>query len=182
MDHELKELLPCDSPVWDRRIAADLSAEFERQISDKISTLPEMRRFLAVKGYRELTRRIEASVQGHSGPDAVRALAIAMRAYALERPGLSAATFRTPLTETDEWRAASGELAERVLAVFSGIGITGVKAQHALRALRSLVRGFVIFEMSSAFLEPLAYDESYLVAVDIFVAGLVTLQSINAAA
>jgi len=54
-----------------------------------------MRRILAVKGYLGLRRRIERDVKGKSGPAALRAMADAMRNYALEHPGLSAATFRT---------------------------------------------------------------------------------------
>jgi hypothetical protein len=79
---------------WDKRIAADLVAEMESLFGEKIATLPQMRNILAVKGYRQLGRRIEIDVEGRNGPDAVRALADAMRNYALGQPGLLAPTFR----------------------------------------------------------------------------------------
>jgi len=38
-----------ESPVsgWDKRIAADLTAEMEQHLAERVSTIPEMRRFLA---------------------------------------------------------------------------------------------------------------------------------------
>ena len=41
----------------------------ERHLAEKISTIPEMRRFLAVKGYRELRQRIEDDIAGKSGAE-----------------------------------------------------------------------------------------------------------------
>jgi hypothetical protein len=46
-----------------------------------------MRRFLAIKGYRELRQRLEPAIQGKVGEEALRAVAFEMRAYAHERPG-----------------------------------------------------------------------------------------------
>ena len=48
------DILELPTTGWDKRIAADLTAEMEQHLAEKISTIPEMRRFLAVKGYREL--------------------------------------------------------------------------------------------------------------------------------
>jgi hypothetical protein len=127
-------LLPTSS--WDKRIAIDLVAEIEVHLGDRISTLPEMRRILAVKGYRGLRRRIESDIEGKSGLDALRTMAFAMRSYALEHPGLTAATFRTAVTDSPEWREALTELSQTVFCVFADIGLEGEAAQHALRVLR----------------------------------------------
>src|SRR5580704_14564856 len=96
---------------WDQLIAADLSTEIEALLAEKASTIPEMRRFLAIKGYRELRGRIEAAVEGKPGEAALRAMALAMRAYAHDRPGLSAATFRNPIVDSLEWRREGEKLA-----------------------------------------------------------------------
>jgi hypothetical protein len=42
------------SSRWDKRIATDLVAEMENLLADKITTLPEIRHILAVRGYQEL--------------------------------------------------------------------------------------------------------------------------------
>jgi hypothetical protein len=161
---------------WDKRIAADLTKEMEQHLSEKLATIPEMRRILAVKGYRELRETIEKAITGKSGADALHAMMLAMRRYALDRPGLSAATFRTPETDSPEWRAASMELGAVVLGVFGQLGVRGEQAQHALRILRAIVRGFVLHEMGSSFLEPLSHDQSYELSIKVFTEGLSVLR------
>jgi hypothetical protein len=170
------EILEIPATSWDKRIAADLTREMEHHLAEKISTITEMRRFLALKGYRELRQLIEADIAGRSGAEALRAAMMSMRRYAMDRPGMSAATFRNPETDSPEWRAAQMELGGIMFAIFAELGIRGEQAQHALRILRSFVRGFVMHEMGASFLEPLEYDQSYAIGVEIFIKGLSVLQ------
>jgi hypothetical protein len=172
----LAELLEYPATTWDKRIAADLTAEIELQLAEKISTIPEMRRFLAVKGYRELQQCVEEAIAGKTGVAALRAMAISMRRYAMDRPGLSAATFRSPTTDSPEWRDAQMQLGRVALGVFAEVGIQGEAALHALRLLRSFVRGFVMHEMGASFLEPLDYDKTYQLGVEVFIQGLPALE------
>ena len=169
---QLAELLELPQTGWDKKIAVDLTAEMERHLAEKVATIPEMRRFLAVKGYRELRAALEEGIAGKQGAEALRGLMQAMRAYALERPGMSAATFRSPETDCAEWRAAQRDLGAVVLSVFAELGVRDEQALHALRILRSFVRGFVLHEMGASFLEPLEHDVSYELGIDMFIAGL----------
>lgn len=164
-------ILALPTSSWDKRIAADLIAEMEVHLSDKISTLPQMRRILAVKGYQALRRRIASDIAGKNGQEAFRAMVLAMRSFALERPGLSAATFRSPSTDTPEWRQAFYDLSEIVMRVFSEVGLVGEPAQHALRALRSFVRGFVLNETAGSFLDPLDCQLSYELGIEMLILG-----------
>jgi hypothetical protein len=173
---QLAELLELPQTGWDKRIAADLTAEMERHLADKVSTIPEMRRFLAVKGYRELREAMEQGIAGKHGADALRGLMLGMRRYALERPGMSAATFRSAQTDCPEWRDAQMQLAALVFSVFAQLGIRGEAAFHALRILRSFVRGFVLHEMGASFLEPLEHDDSYELGIEMFIEGLAVLR------
>jgi len=173
---EPSDILEQPQTGWDKRIAADLTAEMERHISDKVATIPEMRRILAVKGYRELREAVERAIAGKTGADALHAMMLAMRRYALDRPGMSAATFRTPETDSPEWRAASMELGAVVIGVFGQLGVRGDQAHHALRILRAIVRGFVLHEMGSSFLDPLGHDQSYEVTIKVFTEGLSVLR------
>jgi hypothetical protein len=102
-------------------------------------------------------------------------MAYAIRKYALERPGLSAATFRDPATDSPEWQDAGSRLAQTVSRVFAELGFEGEQSQHALRILRSLIRGFVIHEMAASYLESLEYERSYELAIDVFIRGLPAL-------
>jgi hypothetical protein len=168
------ELLTTPTSTWHKRIAVDLISEIEKHLVE-IGTIPEMRRFLAVKGYRELQQRIEQETEGKHGPEGLRAMAYAMRNYSLERPGLSAATFRDAVVDSREWNEAGSKLAQTVSRVFAQCGLEGDQAQHALRILRSLTRGFVIHEMAAPYLESLEYERSYEIAIDIFIQGLPAL-------
>jgi hypothetical protein len=166
------------SSRWDKRIAADLVAEMEYLFGEKVTTLPQLRNILAVKGYRGLGRRISIDVEGKAGADALRAMADAMRNFALEHPGLSAATFRNAESASSDWLEASAELSRIAHQVFAQVEIKDEPAQHALRILRSLVRGFVISEMAvSFFVDPSEYQQAFDRGVDVFVRGLPALQS-----
>jgi hypothetical protein len=173
----VEELLSTEATRWDRRIASDLAAELESQLAEKADTIPEIRRLLAVKGYRELRARLQLEICDATGNQAVRAMASAMRAFAHERPGLSAATFRNPTTVSPEWRREGELLAGLALRVFAGAGLDREQAMNALQILRALVRGFVLHEMAASFLETVDYDTMYAVAVDVFIRGLDALRS-----
>jgi hypothetical protein len=171
------DILQSPANRWDKKIAADLTAEMEQHLAEKLSTIPEMRRFLAVKGYRELRETIERGIAGKRGADALHALMLSMRHYALERPGMSAATFRNADTDSPEWREAQMQLAGVVLSVLAQIGVRDEQALHALRILRSFVRGFVLHEVGASFLEPLDHDQSYDLGVKVFIEGLRVLKA-----
>jgi hypothetical protein len=162
---------------WDQLIAADLSNEIRAMLAEKVDTIPEMRRFLAIKGYRDLHQSLKAAAAGKTGEEALRTVAFAMRAYANDRPGLSAATFGNPAVDSPEWRHEGESLGRFVLGILAGVGLTGDPAIHALRILRALVRGFVLHEMAYSFAEPLDFDETYGSAVDVYIRGLSALRT-----
>jgi hypothetical protein len=127
------DVLSFTASSWDKRIATDLIAEMESHLADRVTTLPEIRRILAVKGYQGLRRRIEIDVEDKSGVTALRAMAHSMRNFALEHHGLSAATFRSATTDSPEWRQALRELSETACRGFAQVGLEGEPAQQALR-------------------------------------------------
>jgi hypothetical protein len=105
-------------------------------------------------------------------------MADAMRNFALEHPGLSAATFRNAESASPDWQDASAELFRIAHKVFAHVNIEGEQAQEALRILRSFVRGFVISEMAvSFFIEPSEYQQAFNRGIDVFIYGLPALRS-----
>jgi hypothetical protein len=178
-DHKfsVEEILSADATRWDRRIALDLAAELESQLAEKADTIPEMRRLLAVKGYRQLRARLELDIGNATGNEAVRAMAWAMRAFAHERPGLSASSFRNIMTDSPEWRREYELLVGVAVRAFVSAGLGREQAVNALQTLRALVRGFVLHEMTASFLDTVDYDQMYSVALDIFIRGLDALRS-----
>jgi hypothetical protein len=167
------------STPWERKLANDIVSELERYSGESRSTIEEMRRFLAVKGYRDLLSRLQAACENKRSFAALRAAAHTMRLYALERPAMSAATFRTPTTDTAEWREAVDELRIFMVGILAECGLRGNAADEALRILRSLVRGFVVHEVMDSFFDPVSYDECYDRAIEMFIAGLPMLAGMN---
>jgi hypothetical protein len=164
------------SSRWDKKITSDLIAEMETLFGDKAATLPEMRRILAVKGYQGLKSRIELDTKDRNGSDAFRAMANAMRNFALEHPGLSSATFRNPTSDCPDWRQAGVELAEVAIRVLYGVGVKDENAEQALRILRSLVRGFVISEMAASFfVDPFEYQRTFDLGIEMYIKGVPAL-------
>jgi len=171
-EYSVDELL---SNSWDKKIADDIADELRTFSGEHRRTLPEMRRFFAVKGYRELLSAAQAARQGRSSHEALRWVAHAMREYALARPGISAAAFRNPTTDSPEWREAHAQLREFMISLFAECGLNGRAADEALHILRSLVRGFVLHEVMDSFLSTYSYGESFDKAMDVFIAGLPVL-------
>lgn len=169
---EVEHVIKAPASRWDKKIAADLISEMEAFFG-KVDTIPQMKQALAIAGYQGLRRQIEKAVEGKTGPDA-------MRGFALGSPGLAVASFRDPDVDNPEYQKAAGQLGQTVLRVFAGAGLSNEETKHAIRILKSLVRGFVLGEMSAPVARPIEYQRSYVFAVEMFVSGLGTLQEMSA--
>ena len=163
------------SNSWDRKLMEDLAADIETGTGEKRDTVDEMRRFLALKGYRELLQRLQSAREGHRSAEALKAVARAMRGYALERPALSAAAFRIAAADCPEWREAQEKLHACMMDVFADCGVPQQAAEEALNILRSLVRGFVLNEVMHTLPGVYSYDDMFESAIRMFVAGLPAL-------
>jgi len=177
---EVEHVITAPAPRWDKKIAADLVSEMEAFFG-KVDTIPQMKQALAIAGYQGLQRQIEMAVEGKTHLDAVRAMAHAMRGFALGSPGLAIASFRDPDVGNSESQKAAGHLLQTVLRTFSSAGLSNEEARHAIRILKSLVRGFVINEMSAPVARPFEYQKSYAFAVEMFVLGLAGIRDASAA-
>lgn len=160
------------SHSWDQLLAADLASEIEHFSSDRRCTLSEVRRFFAIKYYRDLVPRLKAARDGKTSFDALRSVALEMRQYAFQRPALWAAGSRTPTADCDEWRAGHRELCELIKSILAECGLHGQHAEDALYMLRSLVRGFVVHQILDSFLHVVSYDECFERVIEIYVAGV----------
>jgi hypothetical protein len=78
------------------------------------------------------------------------------------------------MIESPEWTAAYTAVRRLFAKAFAECGLDEVAAAHAMRILRSLVRGFVINEMSGSAAASADY-ESFDLAMDVFLGGLPTL-------
>jgi AcrR family transcriptional regulator len=109
----------------------------------------------------ELAEDLTAAVAGRAGPDALRALAAAYRAYARRHPGRYPATQRVPDRADPEHVAAGERAVGAIYAALRGYGLDGDDAVDATRMLRSTLHGFVSLEAAGGFGLPRTVDTSF---------------------
>jgi len=140
-----------------------------------VDGLPGLMQELSILNAHNLADRISEAAIGKSGPEAIKALMQAMRAYIKESPGLYLSTVRASGTQTEVDPELEQEEARSVkvgMALMTSYGLQGEDAIHAIRGLRSLVHGFATLEISNGFGMPMDLDKSFVRLVDLFIAGL----------
>ncbi|MDR6610661.1 TetR-like C-terminal domain-containing protein [Leifsonia sp. 1010] len=139
-----------------------------------VSSLDDLRRLVATASVAELTRVLAAATIGRAGPDAVRAAADAIRAFAHRHPGRYAATQLAPSSDpADAQLVARADETLTVLAgVMRGFGLPDDELVDAIRMLRSAVHGFITLELGGGFGLPDDLDRSYAVLIDGVIAGV----------
>jgi AcrR family transcriptional regulator len=137
-----------------------------------VDSLDALRHGISVQAKREIGHALAPAAVGRSGPDAVRAIAVAYRRWALAHPGRYAATGHPPAADDEEDRRASDEALRVLLDTLSGFGLHGAHAIDAARALRAALHGFVTLESTGAFAMPREVTRSYGFLVDTLIAGL----------
>lgn len=130
---------------------ADLLGVRTPSLYNHVRGLDDLRRLLTVRALRELGEVVQRAAVGRSSDDAVRAIATAYRAFALDHPGLYAATVQTTEGGDAEVQQAGAEVLATVLAALGAYGLDDDEAVHATRTLRSAVHGFVSLELAGGF-------------------------------
>lgn len=148
------------------RIATDLGVRAP-SLYNHVDSREALVDAIARRAYVEVADELQASCVGRSGPEAVRAMAHAFRAYALAAPGRYAATQRAL---PDEPGAAA------LVGILGGVlrawNLEGDAEIHAIRAVRSALHGFVSLELNDGFALELPTDASYARLVDLLIVGL----------
>jgi AcrR family transcriptional regulator len=153
------------------RLASRLNVKAP-SLYNHVDGLDELRRALKLHALNEQANALREAAVGRSGPDALRALARALRAFAREHPGLHAATRVSTVGESEELAAASDAVLHVVFAVLRGYGLEGNALVHATRSLRAAIGGFVELELDGGFGMPQDVEESFEWLVNVLDRGL----------
>jgi AcrR family transcriptional regulator len=143
-----------------------------------VGSLAALRREVAVVAARDLRAELVDRALGRSGPDALRALAHGMRAYAHAHPGRYAAVQVAPDPDDPAdaaLAAAATEVVALMIAVLHGFDLPEDRGVDAVRAVRAGVHGFVTLELGGGYRLPQDLDRSFAVLVDLLVAGVTAL-------
>ena len=138
-----------------------------------VASLEELRQALAVRALAELNAAIGRAALGKAKAEAVMALGEAYRTYAHAHPGLYAASAAVGSSTTPELDAARTALLDTAGAVLRSFGLVGEKeVLHAMRALYSLLHGFVSLEVAGGFALPVEPAASFRWLLTHFSVGL----------
>lgn len=132
--------------------------------------LEGLKYLVAVAATGNLTEEVRNCAIGTSGIDALTAMAIAYRAFALDHPGQFASTLVTPRSENDELATANKTLLEVFELVYLATGLDAHEAPLAARAMRSSIHGFLALEQVTD--PPSEHDAEYRYLLDALQRGL----------
>jgi len=139
-----------------------------------VDGMPGLMHELALLNLRRLAERLETAAIGRSGPEGLKTVAQAYRAYIKDNPGLYLSSLRASGSQNppDAGEQAGEERVLRtVLVVLGSVGLNGEEAIHAARGLRAAVHGFATLEIAGGFGLPLDLDESFTRLIGMLVAA-----------
>ncbi|MDR3590544.1 MAG: TetR-like C-terminal domain-containing protein [Negativicutes bacterium] len=137
-----------------------------------VDGLPELKSLLAIWGTNHLRAKISEAAIGKAKHDAIWAIAEAYRSFARQRPGLYRAILASPDRDNLELKAAIANMMSVLTTVMKPYNLVASDSTHAVRALRSLMHGFVSLEAAGWFAAPVDREESYRRLVGTFIRGL----------
>lgn len=138
-----------------------------------VNGLAGLRRELALYGARHL-RDVVAAAMGEGNPiEMVRRSVHAYRRFALKHQGLYQAMLPAPRPgEDDEVYRAMAEPVAVLTATLVDAGVDEGETVHVIRALRSVVHGFIDLEMKDGFGMPVEVDVSFEKAIEVILSGV----------
>lgn len=139
-----------------------------------IDGMPGLQRGIMLRAKSNLSHHLGHAAIGRSRDDAIRAMSIAYRRWALEHPGQYPLTMHAPIRDDEEDQEVSSPIADVVFNVLAGYDLHGADAVDATRFLRSALHGFVSLETTGAFELPIDLERSFARLVDSVVTALST--------
>jgi AcrR family transcriptional regulator len=135
--------------------------------------LPGLRNKLAIYGLDRLFVELSQAAIGVSGESAVIALSKAYVNFARNHPGIYEATLLAPDREDGEAQQAGARIVDLTVCVLKAYNLQGDQALHAVRGMRSILHGFSSLEQKGGFKLSLDLDESLIIIIRAFLAGMV---------
>jgi AcrR family transcriptional regulator len=140
-----------------------------------VSSLADLRREVSIVSMHSLTAAVTDATTGRAGPDAVRAMAHAMRDFALANPGrYNAAQIAPDFSDpADAEVVAAAALTIAVPQnVLRGFDLPEDRLVDSIRVLRAGIHGFVSLEVGGGFRLPDDLDRSFELLIDSVIAGV----------
>jgi AcrR family transcriptional regulator len=153
------------------RLAAVLRVK-PPSLYNHLTNLDALHDELARRGLQELLDHSWQAIAGLAARDALEAMVHAQRRYAQKHPGVYKAAQLRVSKQSAVTRRVGDAYVKLALAVVRGYGLSGNTAVHAVRAIRSAVRGFIEIELDGGFGLPLDLDVSFKTLIGMIDSGL----------
>jgi AcrR family transcriptional regulator len=137
-----------------------------------VAGLMGLRSLMSLWAVRELEDRLRRAAVGKAGADAILSMADTYRDFAHAHPGVYRTTLRAASPDEPELVTAAQETLEVLFAALRPYDLNTEDTLHTIRALRSVLHGFVDLEISGGFGMALDRDESYHRLIRAFIAGV----------
>ena len=138
--------------------------------------VPDLDALLTDVGRAAVGQMVEcerAAIAGKQREQALFALAEAYQTFANGHRELYRLVMHIPKAHNPVLEQAAEEIAEPILTVLSGYGISGEQAIHWQRALRAMMHGFAAHEQCGAFSHsPVSREDSYHMAIQMMADSL----------
>ena len=152
------------------RIASDLGVT-QPALYRHVDGMSDLWRELGLSTREALANQLAEACIGLSGPDAVRALATAWRAYATTHPGRYRSTDRYPVDGDPALEQAVARTLDVVAMSLRGFGLSPTDLIHCARTIRSSLHGFCSYELGDGHPDKGSVDESFDALVEILCAA-----------
>jgi AcrR family transcriptional regulator len=126
-----------------------------------IDSLAGLHRSVSIQSKRELGVVLARAAVGRSGPDAIHAMSHAYRDWARAHPGRYLASNVMQAPGDLEGEAVSSAAVQVIADVLTAYELAGDDSIDAIRALRSILHGFVSFETTGGFALSVDIDRSF---------------------
>jgi hypothetical protein len=114
-----------------------------------VESLEDVRRGIALIALADMREILSHAASGHSGADALLAMARAIRSYAREHPGRYSAGAAPPRDK--DWHEVQRTVRAVFVTVLARHGLSDDDATEFIRALRAAIHGFVTLELQGDF-------------------------------
>jgi AcrR family transcriptional regulator len=126
-----------------------------------VSGLEEVRRGIALLAVRELADAGARAAAGVSGTDALRAISVAYRGYALAHPGRYAASVLAPAPGDEEHLEVATQAFGVISAALAGYRLEDTALIHAVRMWRAACHGMATLQTAGGFGLPESVDVTF---------------------
>lgn len=138
-----------------------------------LKNLEDLRVQVSVVVHVEIADWIKKAIKRKENKKAVIAMAESWRDYALKYPGRYKLSSSFPAQDSEEWHSVYVGLRDLTTEILkNAYTVSDADIRSAARAIRSLVHGFVMFELAGGWSQIIGIDKSFKKSIELMMKGL----------